>query len=266
MNVGDLRRLNEGREAEVFAWGESEALRLLRPGKGRVQLEGEMLVMEGAARAGVPVPAVREIVEVDGRHGLVMDRIDGPDLLSVASARPWRIWSVAHTTARLHARLHEVVAPEELTPLREGLRRRMLGSPHVPPAALAVALAELESLPDGNRICHGDFHPGNILAGRSGPVIIDWVGATRGDPTADFARTVVLGRAAAPLDSWSRWERLLFARGRKTLMGAYERAYRRLTSADLTTFDRWLTVRLVERFADGIPEERDTLLALLANR
>src|SRR5215472_6858805 len=30
-------------------------------------------------------------------------------------------------------------------------------------------------------LCHGDLHPGNVMMTAEGPVILDWINATRGD-------------------------------------------------------------------------------------
>jgi Ser/Thr protein kinase RdoA (MazF antagonist) len=43
----------------------------------------------------------------------------------------------------------------------------------------------LDELPDEERVCHGDFHPDNVLLGEGGPVIIDWGPASAGHPLAD---------------------------------------------------------------------------------
>ena len=54
-------------------------------------------------------------------------------------------------------------------------------------------------MPDGNRLCHGDFHPGNILVTKHGPIIIDWMTASKGTACGDVARTsVILEAAQAP--------------------------------------------------------------------
>ncbi len=38
----------------------------------------------------------------------------------------------------------------------------------------------LGTQPKGNRLCHGDFHPGNAVVTQDAVSIIDWAGATQG--------------------------------------------------------------------------------------
>jgi aminoglycoside phosphotransferase (APT) family kinase protein len=57
-------------------------------------------------------------------------------------------------------------------------------------------------LPDGTTLCHGDFHPGNVLVTPRGLVVIDWSSASHGDPIGDVACTSRLMRAAS-LPPWS---------------------------------------------------------------
>jgi aminoglycoside phosphotransferase (APT) family kinase protein len=54
--------------------------------------------------------------------------------------------------------------------------------------------AALARRPHGEAVCHGDLHPGNVIMSPQGPVIIDWIDASRGDPLADVARSVLLLR------------------------------------------------------------------------
>ena len=51
---------------------------------------------------------------------------------------------------------------------------------------------------DGDCLCHADLHPGNVLLGRGGPVVIDWTGVTKGDAMADVAWTRLLLRTGWP--------------------------------------------------------------------
>lgn len=50
----------------------------------------------------------------------------------------------------------------------------------------------VDRLADGDALCHGDFHPGNILLSREGAVIIDFMNICSGVFLYDVARTVYL--------------------------------------------------------------------------
>ena len=58
------------------------------------------------------------------------------------------------------------------------------------PANLQLAaLNMLRQLPDDDKLCHGDFHPDNIIVAPDGLVVVDWANAVCGHPLADVART-----------------------------------------------------------------------------
>jgi uncharacterized protein (TIGR02172 family) len=190
----DHALLGEGREAQIFAWDAGTVLRLLRPSQDPKRLEREFSALRAAAAAGVPVPAVHGTTTQDGRAGIIMDRIDGPDLIMLMSRRPWTISRAAHIVGATHARLHAVPAPADLPSLRDHVRAKINSAVTLPRRLAECALTILDTLPDGDRLCHGDFHPGNILYGKNGPSVIDWADATRGDPMGDLARSrLILG-------------------------------------------------------------------------
>jgi aminoglycoside phosphotransferase (APT) family kinase protein len=261
VQLSELTRLGSGREAEVFAWDEGRVLRLARDPARRARVEREALSLAAAHRAGAPVPVVHERVTIEGRPGVVMERLDGEDLLVRLGSRPWLVWSVGRTLGRLHARLHQVTAPEALPPLREELRWR-LESELVPTDVRESALALLEQLPDGDRLCHGDLHPANLLPRRDGYAVIDWTNAARGDPAADVARTrLMLAGGDVPADAPLIVRRLAPV-GRRLMLAPYLRAYRRERLLDLELVGRWEPVRAAARLAEGIDEERESLLAI----
>jgi aminoglycoside phosphotransferase len=88
-------RVGQGREAEILAWGDGKVLRLAWQPERRPLLEREAVAMRATRAAGVPVPEVHELVEVAGRPGLVMERVDGPDLLTLVGKQPCRVFWTA---------------------------------------------------------------------------------------------------------------------------------------------------------------------------
>src|SRR4051794_38741886 len=162
MRLAELKLIGQGREAEVFALDDARVLRLARSAGQSATLDAEHAALVSAAAAGAPVPQVYERVDVDGRPGLVLARLRDRSLLLEIGERPWRVWPISRTLGLLHARIHAAAAPESLPPAHERLRER-LSSPLVPDDLRARALARLNQLPRGDRPCHGDFPPGNVL-------------------------------------------------------------------------------------------------------
>ncbi len=259
MQYTDLKKIAEGREAEIFVWEDGAVLKLYRAPDHRP--EAEAASMAAAKAAGGPVPAVRGITTVDGRPGLIMERVAGIDMLTQLSKKPWTVIGAGGVMARAHASLHATVAPAELTPLREGMLRRVERSPHVPEQLRDVARHALAALPDDDRLCHGDFHPANIILSARGPIVIDWPNAVRGDPVADIARTVVMIEGGQLPPGSSAVLKALDTVGRRIILRGYLAAYRRVRPFDDALLTRWALPVAINRLQDGIHEEREWLLA-----
>ncbi|KAA8746258.1 phosphotransferase family protein [Paenibacillus sp. UASWS1643] len=47
------------------------------------------------------------------------------------------------------------------------------------------------TLPDQQQICHGDFHPDNVMLSEAGDQywVTDWMTGMSGDPAGDVARS-----------------------------------------------------------------------------
>ena len=115
---------------------------------GRMSLSQEARVMAYVRSQGFPVPAVRELSE-DGLS-MVLERIDGADMVAVLGKRPWEIRRQGRTLADLHRRLHELTGPDWL--------------PDAP-------------IGRGDRLLHLDLHPLDVMMSPTGPVVIDWPNA-----------------------------------------------------------------------------------------
>ncbi|MFL6243348.1 MAG: phosphotransferase family protein [Acidimicrobiia bacterium] len=253
-------RVGEGREAEIFAWDEGTVLRLLRRSSDPARVEREAAAMRAATAGGVDVPKVYGTTMVDGRAGVIMDRVDGSDLITLMGRRPWMVSRAARIVGTTQARMHDVVAPPDLVNLHEHVRFKIGAAGDLPPELAAFALATLETLPDGDRLCHGDFHPGNVLLSRDAPAVIDWTDAVRGDPAADLARTRLLLNVGAVEEHMPALVRRLQAVGRRAFYRRYLRAYEQARPIDADLVDRWEIVRTADRVTEGIDAEQPVLL------
>jgi aminoglycoside phosphotransferase (APT) family kinase protein len=123
---------------------------------------------------------------------MVIERIDGPDMVAMMSKRPWAIPRLGRALADLHSRLHELAAPDWL---------------HDAPVGR------------GDRLLHLDLHPLNVMMSPRGPVVIDWTGACRGDPADDVALAWVL--MAAGEVTTGRFMGMILGRARSALVKSF---------------------------------------------
>ncbi len=252
--------LAAGRTAEVYAWGEDQVLKLYRPGFAPSEVEQEAWIGAAVAAAGVHVPAVGEVLTVTGRCGIVFGRVDGIPMLQQLLQRPWTYASLAQCLGHLHAHMHLVACPQ-LPSRHSYLQRSIEHAAELSPALRQAVLARLSLLADGDSICHGDYHPDNVLMARSGPVVIDWMTAGHGNPDADVARTVLLLRMGEP-PAARAVQRSLLAFARRLFLNSYLHSYRCVRPCPQNAIDDWLPVIAAARLREGIVGERKRLLAM----
>ena len=231
--------LGKGLTSEVFTWGEDCAVKLFLPWMSIAAVEREFTVTRTVHEAGVPSPAVRELIQVGNRNGIVFERVRGVSLLQQVSKRPWTLFSAARRLAELHTHVHERALSAGLPSQREQIERRIGNARNLSHAELEIAKEYLGVLPEGTRLCHGDFHPANILLTTGGPIIIDWSGATCGHPLVDVAQTSVLfERAPLPTDA-AYHVHLLMKVARQMLHKTYLRRYLSLRPGGMKELERW---------------------------
>ncbi len=251
-------RLGVGREADVYAWGDAAVVKLYRPGFGGHRVEAAAL---RSLNGGGIAPRLLDVVNRDGRTGLVLERFDGPDMLTLLQRQPWRVLGLAGVLATAHLAVHRVAAPAELPDLRRVLAARIRDA-GLPAHLRDFATRVLDGLPDGDRLCHGDYHPGNVLVAADRTAVIDWAGAARGVPEADHARTLLLLRWADPLPGTPLLSRALIGAGRSLLAHRYAQTYRR-GSPPMRQVPSWLVVHAAARLSEGIQVEHAMLIGML---
>lgn len=256
-------RIGQGRTAEIFTWGDGEVLKLFRPEFSSPMVSAhEAKLARAVFAAGAPSPAVGELVEVDGRAGVIYERVDGPSLEAQATTKPWLIPRVARTLAETQIAVH-ACALTTLPPLRELLQQRIRQASPLTPALRAAALRALDRLPDGSALCHGDFHPGNVLLSARGPLVIDWENAASGHPAADVARTIVLLRMGW-VYAKSPTRQALLRGAIALLLRFYLGRYRQLRPITRQEISAWALPITAARLSEHIPQEEPHLLALVA--
>src|SRR6266542_5675830 len=97
----------QGRTAEIFVWDDSHVLKLFRDWCPSDWVEYEARIAQAIYEAGIPSPEAGEIIEVNGRRGLIYERLDGISMLDDMNARPWMILKHARSLAELQVKINQ---------------------------------------------------------------------------------------------------------------------------------------------------------------
>jgi tRNA A-37 threonylcarbamoyl transferase component Bud32 len=250
----------QGRTAEVYDWDSDHVLKLYLAWCPPDWVDYEARIARAVYEAGVPSPAAGEIVEVNGRRGLIYERLEGISMLQDLNARPWTFLKHARALAELHVKINQL-SIEGLPSYKDGLRYSIRHTSHLSDDLRDKALRMLDALPDGRNVCHGDYHPGNVIITKQGLVAIDWMTAKAGSRWADVSRTKLL--LSIGVKGVGRQVKLVV----KILVGLFHRRYLThyiaLSPDSHEDMDRWMPITAAARLNEDIVPEREALIQMV---
>ena len=243
------------------AWSEPLVLRVLPTSDRLADGHREAAIQDRLADLGYPAPRILHVFapgELTDRPTQVVQRAPGTLLLDELLRRPWTARRLVRRMAELQARLHSL--PTDGFPDTDDLLDRRLRLPrHVVATGdhpeLHRALERIEALAPRLRdaphtICHGDFHPLNVLGDGRSATVIDWTDAGLGDRHGDLARTLLLFDMAAIAAS-SAAERAVLAAVGPVLGRIHRRAYAGLVPIHEDRLRMWAPVHLLHSWTQA---------------
>jgi len=186
MKIGEL--IGIGNTAKVYQWGKTEVLKLFYDqSSAQVEAKNAEIIYNLNLRS----PKFSGLVEYEGNIGIVYEKIDGPTMLWHIEPTAKSISYYAKLMANLQSEMHNV--ENQIVPnLKSEITNKVNTSHEISIHEKEVIIDKLNSLPDGNSICHYDFHPDNIIISPNGPIIIDWLNLLVGNQEADVTRTAMM--------------------------------------------------------------------------
>ena len=253
-----------GRTAEIYSYEEGKVLKLFLSETPRPWIEKEIEIGKYIQDTKIPVPKVYEKVNIEGREGVIYEKIEGPSLLNEFASKPWNTAKYGRLLAQLHVEIHEVTAPKNLETQHEWATGGIPDTSKLSDDMKASVLKLLAALPSGNQLCHGDFHPGNIILSQRGPVIIDWMTVSQGVSSGDVARTLtILEAASAPAGTPMRW---LLEWFRNLFLSTYLKTYLQLKPEIESSLAPWQAVMAANFLADVSVQEEEAGLMEIVKR
>jgi aminoglycoside phosphotransferase (APT) family kinase protein len=189
MQLGEL--IGSGRDADIYALGDSWILRRNRDGRSQRE---EAAVMAHLHAHGYPVPEIHPARD-DCPADLIMQRVQGPTLMDAVLAGQVDAAEAGRMLADLLIRLHAVPLPDAADTDADAAATADADASGIPAADTAA--------PE-TAILHLDLHPLNVLHTPAGPVVIDWANTRQGAPAHDWAMSaLILAQVALGGSGWS---------------------------------------------------------------
>ena len=114
---------------------------------------------------------------------------------------------------------------------------------------------------EDRRVCHGDFHPMNILYQGDKPVVIDWAFTCGGDPRGDVAGTYLITKImATTAAAHSPIEQFMYGLFTPLFAKLYLKEYLRLSGYSKKDIKRWVPIRAATYLDFDIPEKANKRL------
>ena len=193
---------------------------------------------------GLNIPKIHEVTMVDGKWAIVSDHIEGKTLSQLMVANPEKRNEYIELMVDVQMSIHSNTC-RELTRLKDKMYRK-IGESGLDKNAVYDLRARLEGMPKHRKLLHGDLCPSNIIITEDGtPYVIDWAHATRGNASADVARSY-----------------LVFCLNYdKETAEYYLDLFCKKSGTDKRYVQSWMPIVAASQLVKGKAEERDFLLS-----
>jgi len=202
------------------------------------EADNEATRQQFAYNAGLPVPAVYGTRKLkDNSIALDMEYIAGRPLVQPGMDRDKRNQAI-QVLVNLQCEVHKVHA-SSLPKLTDRLAWRIKTVEYLDEPQKGDLLSFLHIMDgDFDNLCHGDFHPHNILYDGSKHWIVDWVDAAAGNPLADACRTY-----------------LIFKQYMSRSAGIYLRTFCKESKSKQDDVLKWLPIIAASRLKENMDEK-----------
>jgi tRNA A-37 threonylcarbamoyl transferase component Bud32 len=258
-DLTSLKLIARGGQADIYEFEDNKIIRVPRRPQDYERISYEHAVYSALAGSGIAAPKVYPLVYIDQVPCIIMDRINGTSMMAEIAHRPFSLSGIARELARLHQRILNVTASGPVVNEKEKARFCIGESHSFAENEKSLLLGLLDALPEGEALCHGDFHPGNLLRSGDRYYTIDWSAASCGDFVSDIAHTYILLKVVPRIPGISPAIHFLQTMIGSKIARVYLRTIRELKPFDLSSFSRWIVIKAAERTYYGLPSEQNRL-------
>ena len=188
LSVADAQLIGSGYTSWVYALEDGNVVKVLKQGD-QEDAEREIRLAKWAFSKGIPTAISYDVVDVDGRPGLVYESLGRGNLRNVLRDEPERFDEILADYLTLLHTIHSVSDDEEQLPDAVCRYRSILqnAAKLLTAEEIAKTSALLDTIPGTRTIIHGDCQIKNVRVVNGNLFLIDLDTLSRGDPIFELA-------------------------------------------------------------------------------
>lgn len=262
-----MEKFARGRSSEAFRLEDGKVLKLFFEDYPKEYAEREYKNTKVANETGCTSMKVYEMVNQDGRTGIVMDYIDGISQNDMPTKNPLYLFKGGKDLARCHQLVHTKES-HELEDVRKYCADLLEEEPFsfLTDEEKEKAKKYIMSLPEDDTIIHLDFHTGNVLVDSEGKcTVIDWMTALRGNRAIEVAMMEFLFSEAELFPGSSKLQLAFYSAVRGMIGKQYFKLYQQLMPISEDEVDKYRLLALIIRRSWNIEFEKENLINKIRN-
>lgn len=269
INIQNLNKIASGFTADVFMLDNTKVLKLFYEGWDVNYIKNEYHVNCLIQSYSIKAPKPYEMVTVGNRNGIIFQKLQNITMKDKINQDKKSSFEFAKALAQEHYKVNCVTDIKNgLAGQKEAYIKVIESRTNLNSYQKNKLIQLLKSLPDGNKICHGDFHPYNLLYEDDSIYIIDWVGALRGNPSADVAGSYLIiktmGLKAENNLPFFKYKISSFLINK--FADVYLKEYIRISKSSMSDIKKWIPIRAATYLGFGLPEKTDEQLLKIINK
>lgn len=187
----NLEKIIAVKTDKIFYRDEEFCIKVFNENYSAADVLNEALNQARMQESGINVPRIIEVTSIEGKWAIAYEYVEGKTLSQLMEENPDKKDEYLEMFVNLQLSVCSQTSPL-LGKINDRLTRR-INVAKLDAITRYDLQRRLENMPKHNKVCHGDFDPSNIIIKEDGtPYIIDWSHTTRGNASADVARTYLL--------------------------------------------------------------------------
>ncbi|XMB65971.1 phosphotransferase [Mycoplasmatota bacterium zrk1] len=253
--------IGKGRTASVYEY-DNKVVKLFNENVSKSWIDYEYRINKIVNDYQSFSPKVYEMVMIENKRGIVFEAITNETVSDVLKKQPLKTKAIAKDIAKVHLSIHEETA-NELENQIDYFTNKINLTKKLSNIQKEKIIAYIKTLPNDNKLCHGDLHTDNYLKQDDNYYVIDWTNAYSGCPASDIARTLLIMQSPSGKEELPLLIKPFVKTIINTLLKTFLKEYLNQSSLNNELIKAWRLPNAAARLIENVPCEDDWLIKMI---